>query len=279
MEFDPTYTLDSEFSKVLARREDVDLTRVVLEIARDEYPDVDDEIVMNWIAARASELTSPIAKAFDEYDALTALGECLADRHSVFGDDAHYNQADSHYLHRVIETGRGIPIALSVLYMAVADKLGLNLFGVSAPLHFLCGSDTCEGMLFIDAFNNGRVLERDDCLRQLQELTNLPLSQIEPTLKPARPRAIVLRTLNNLKRHYAETEEWKSAWRAQHRLCALEPTSYGHSRDLAVFSLKADHPGQAMELLEGCLKRCPEKERETLEIHLESARQQLAKWN
>jgi regulator of sirC expression with transglutaminase-like and TPR domain len=279
MPSDRRYERDTEFLKLIRRREDVDLTTAALELARDADPRLDFRPALDWIADRGSELAGPIARAKSEWEALDELSGCIAKVHGVFGDADAYDRAESSYLNRVIETRRGIPISLAVLYMAVGRKVGLELHGVSAPMHFLARYESVAGPLFLDAFSRGRILSERECVRWLCEAARLPPARVRSALKPVGPRAIVIRMLNNLKALHARHEDWQAAWTVQHRLAALQPSAYPERRDLALISLRANRPGPAVALLRSGLKVCPRDEAELLRKHLAEARSQLARWN
>jgi regulator of sirC expression with transglutaminase-like and TPR domain len=279
MAAEPAYACDSEFLKLLTRRGDVDLTVVALELARDAYPGLDFRPVLDWLGSCASQLSGAIVRSHRESESLQLLAKCLAERHGIFGDDDCYERADSSYLHRVIETGRGLPITLSVLYMAVAQRVGIDLRGVSAPKHFLTRYESEGGPLFVDAFSRGRVLSRNQCTKWLSESVGIRRSDVRVALKPVGPRAIVIRMLNNLKVLYARQSNWTAAWMVQHRLTALQPASYQERRDLALISLHANRPGHALDLLRSCLRNCPDDEKATLEHHLQDANAQICRWN
>lgn len=273
------YTCDGEFLKLLTRRPDVDLTIAALELARDAYPGLDFRPTLAWIEARAEQLAGPVARARTELDALQEFGRVIAEEHGICGDRESYDRADSSYLNRVIETRRGIPITLSLLYMAVARRLGMDLKGVGAPMHFLTRYESVEGPLFIDAYAGGRILTPLQCKKWLHEISKLTGPALAAALKPAGPRAILLRMLNNLKALYLDQENWAAAWNVQHRLAVLAPASYKHRRDLALISLRANRPGHALDLLRSCLRTCPSDERELLQVHLHDASSQLSQWN
>ncbi len=273
------YQHDTEFTKLLARRSDVDLTLAALELARDLYPGLDFRPTFDWINARGAELAGPVARARNERESLSELGRCLAEIHGIHGSPEAYEQADGSCLNRVIETGNGLPITLSILYMAVASQVGIELQGVSAPLHFLTRYESAEGPLFVDAFGDGRVLDEQECVEWLRAIADDETTDMERALQPALPRTIILRMLNNLKAIHARQENWRAAWRVQHRLSALHPASYEERRDLAVISLWADRPGQAIDLLRSCLRNCAPTERDALNSHLADAEKQLVRWN
>lgn len=275
----PDYEFDDEFLKLLSHHSDVDLTRVSLEIARDAYPDLDFSKTFNWIDQRADELAGVVALAKTEREALEEISKCLCDKYGIQGRADSFHHVDSSYLNRVIETGTGIPISLSILYMAIGNRLGMTLQGVASPMHFLIRYESMEGPLFIDAFSRCRILDEEECISWLSQISSYEEPLIRASLGAAEPKYIVMRLLNNLKTFYAKKEDWKSAWIVQHRLTGLDPSDYASRRDLGVFSVLAERPDQAIDLLESCLKTCPESDKNFLKNHLESAQKNIARFN
>ena len=270
---------DTEFSKLLVRDSDVDLTIVSLEIARDAIPDLQFGTTQDWIIARADDLSGRVAAAWSEVDAVRALCSLMGETHSLRGDAAAMQSPEGSYLPEVIAQKRGIPISLSILYMAVAKAAGIDMKGVAAPQHFLTRCDGIEGPVFIDAFGGGRIMDRAECLTFLHELTNMPESELSPCLKAVGPRAIAIRMLNNLKVLHAKREDWAAAWLVQERLIALKPSCYEERRDMAFVALKCERSQIAIELLDDCLAECPEDQTELLQQHIGEAKRQLARWN
>lgn len=278
MQTEPDYAQDVEFKKLVVRQTDVDLTRVALEIARDAYPELDLAEPLDWIRQRADELRPGLA-ARDDLETLLALSACLADEHGLAGSPEAYEDPDSSYLQKVIETGQGIPISLSAIYMAVAEQLDLPLCGVSAPMHFLARLETSQGPMFLDAYARGRVLTISECLDWLGSLTHMTETQLLPALEPVGPRAIIARMLNNLKVIHVKREDWPAAWKVQHRLSTLQPSSYHERRDLGIISLHAGRYSLAVDVLTACQGKCPAEEQEILEGHLNEAQRKLSEWN
>ena len=279
MSVDFDFSRDAEFSRLLARRQDVDLTRLALELARDAQPTLDFDHTLTWIGKRADELRSHIVRVRSDRDILRELVRCLAGTHGLHGDKQAFERAECSYINRVIETGVGIPISLSVVYVAVAQAAGLDLTGVAAPMHFLTRFDTVQGPLFVDAFHSGQVLNYDDCLEWIESLSGLTSDEIERSLEPARPREVVIRMLNNLKALHVSQEEWERAWFVQRRLLALHTDALDHRRDLALIAIKTNRPGVAIDLLQTCLKDCSPGDRPMILSQLHVAEDNLSKWN
>jgi len=262
---------DEQFMRLVRRESDVDLVVAALEISRDGQPDLDFAPTLQKIRRAVSELTRPIAMAGDEVSELNLLIQYLTHELNLHGHDDSFDSADSSYLNRVVETGRGIPISLSVIYMAIANELGIPLVGVGAPSHFLTQLETDRGVLYVDAFRRGHIMNDRECVQWLHELTELPKAAIWPTLKPTNERNVVLRMLHNLKAVFGANDRWQSALKVQRRLALLNPGSYREKRDLAIITLRAGRPGEAIDQLERCIGVCAPEERPMLQQQLKEA--------
>lgn len=278
-DFIADFSADKEFVKFLTRGDDVDLTIAALELARDADPELDFAPTLAWIDARASELSGPLARARSDEEVLRCLSHCLGGTYGLAGNAECYEHPESSFLNCVIERKSGLPIALSVLYMAVAEKCGISLAGVGAPVHFLTRYDTIVEPLFVDAFAGGRILTLAACIDRVQETSGVSTAEALGALEPVGPRAIVVRMLNNLKALYARQENWRACWKVQHRLLALQPSVFHERRDWALVSLRSGRAGAAVDMLETCRKSCPPDELATLNQHIDEARKSLAQWN
>ncbi len=154
-----------EFCKLLAGRCEVDLVQFMLELAADAYPDLDrvgclmeiDRLGVACGDRRATRGTCCVRET------LTAISQLLYEVEGFHGNlDAYYEPQNS-YLNEVLARRCGIPISLGILYMAVAARTGLKMFGVNTPGHFMVGCRQGNDLLFVDPFSNGDVLDRKAC--------------------------------------------------------------------------------------------------------------------
>lgn len=278
MDFLKDFASDPEFSKLLGRRDDVDLTIVALELARDHCPQLDFQPTLTWVDDCARRLGGPLARAKNDEEVVGELLRCLAGEEGLHGTSEDYNHEESSFLNRVVERKSGLPIALSLVYMAVANKAGLGLQGVAAPRRFLTRYETPHKPLFIDAFG-GKVLNWRECVAWVQESAGLPSGKAKAILEPAGPRPIIIRMLSNLKGLYSRQENWRACWKVQHRLLALSPAVYSERRDWGLISLNAGRSAAAIDMLASCIATAPNDEREVLTQHLADAKKQQARWN
>jgi regulator of sirC expression with transglutaminase-like and TPR domain len=136
-------------------------------------------------------LTLLIAGASSDRDRVERLSKWLSDSLAFRGNaDDYYNPRNS-FLSVVIDTRVGIPISLSLLYMLVAERAGMQVEGVNLPGHFIVR----HREVFFDPFHNGKILSLADC-REILERQNI---EIEPAhFVTATKHQLLVRMLANL---------------------------------------------------------------------------------
>lgn len=267
----PHFQNDTQFMRLVRRESDVDLVLAALEIARDEQPEVRFEPTLAILKKSVSKLTHPITQAGSEVEELKLLVRYMTEELGLRGDSDGSDDPDVCYVNRVLETGRGLPIAVSLIYLWVANRLGIAVEPISFNPHFLLRLPTDHGALYVDTADAGQIMTEKECVELLKEKSQRPISEIRRALKPADDMTIVTRLLHHLKGLYCGTESWNAAWKVQHRLAVLIPGSYRERRDLAVMTLRAGRAGEAIGLLERCMRTCPQNEKQYLQQHLRQA--------
>jgi regulator of sirC expression with transglutaminase-like and TPR domain len=247
-----------EFRRLLAADPSADLTRIALEIARDAYPGLDAERYLHKISALADRARDRCAPGTRLRPLLGHINWVLFIEERFRGDDEQYYDPRNSYLNQVIDRRSGIPITLSTLYLAVAQRLGLEMSGVNLPAHFVLRAGSGTEAVFVDAYHGGQLLDREGCERRVAQVTGqdvrLPLS----AFAPCPPTTIVARLLRNLKGIYLREHNFEAALPVLRRLVALEPSDAVERRDLGVACLHADRPGEAVEHLQDYLDRHPQ---------------------
>jgi regulator of sirC expression with transglutaminase-like and TPR domain len=170
-----------------------------------EFREVDADAAL----ARLDELGEEVAVVRAQLDGpdagLVALREVLAVRHDFQGDRNTYDDPDNSMLDLVIERRRGLPIVLSVLYVAAAQRAGIALGGVGLPGHYVVRDLATVPPVVIDPFAGGTRLE------------------VAPSanLAPWTAHETALRMLNNLVRAYLRRNDLARTIRAAEMRLAL----------------------------------------------------------
>lgn len=226
-------SLRREFT-MLAAREPIPLARGALLIAKEEYPDLDLEKYLDKLAELSREAEPAVRKANDTVEKIQSLSEFLFDQKGFEGNREQYGDPRNSFLNDVLERRLGIPISLSVIYIEVGRRLGLNLYGVSFPAHFLVKAIDDRGELVIDPFNEGVILDLDEIRSRLEQIYRQPVDLHPDMLKPVSTRHILTRMLRNLKNIYARSADWQRTLSALDRILILDPRALDELLERAI---------------------------------------------
>ncbi len=184
--------LKADFAR-LAAAPDPDLEAGAWLVCRFGYSTFSPGPYVQWLDRVADKIRED---SYPTPDALFQKINWLLFHHMGFaGNREDYYNPDNSYLHRVIETRRGIPLSLSVLYLLIAKRVGLSVFGAGLPGHFMLGLRGAFGLRLLDVFGGGRLLDVGEAQRLL--LRNG--YELKPQhLEPATSREMLLRMLRNL---------------------------------------------------------------------------------
>jgi regulator of sirC expression with transglutaminase-like and TPR domain len=274
----PSGLSSPEFDRVLAGDPRPDLARVALEIAVDFYPALDVDAQLGRIDELAARARPRCRKGSHPRHTLGQLNWVLFVEDGYAGDSEDYFDPRNSFLNEVMDRKAGLPISLSILYQAVAERLGVELAPVNSPAHFLLRLDAGPPT-FIDAFHRGDLLDLDACRRRIGELTGRPGPVAVEQLDACDPRTVVARMLRNLKAVYVGSQDFVSAYVVQRRLAAVAEDPL-ERRDLGMLCLQLDRPGEAIDPLAAYLKSRPKADdSETVQALLAGARAMVAQWN
>ncbi len=191
--------------KEINRNSYFDLERACFILAKIEYPNLDISKYIERIDRFATEMEKRVAGVSHEKQKVQALNHFLFQELGFRGDVKSYFDPQNSYINRVLDRFLGIPISLSALYLFVAQRLDLPVYGVGFPGHFLLKYRD-DSDFFIDAFNNGRILSRKDCETFLNRMG---YSFYDTYLSVSTPKEILARMIRNLVLIYHQNNQRK----------------------------------------------------------------------
>ena len=210
-----------EFSAAIAGADhEVDLFGAAMVIARlgDEMADAHAtasrlDIIAEEARAHAGEGATADALAHAvEYQLFSVCG--------FHGNNEDYSDPANSYLDQVVARRLGIPISLSLVYMEVAQRIGLQCDGIGYPGHFIVRYGGPEAPVYVDPFQQGVRIDREELLARLRgHEPGLPSP--ESFLSAVTRRQILQRMLNNLHsifRERRDLERWIAVVELQLRL-------------------------------------------------------------
>jgi regulator of sirC expression with transglutaminase-like and TPR domain len=249
------------FAEAVCRPEEqIDLARAGLAIAQTEYPDLDIGLYLSRLDEMAKEVRSRAGESADPARLIATLNFILFNREGLRGNSVDYYDPKNSFLNEVIERKRGIPISLSVIYMEVGRRAGLNLAGVGFPGHFLVKHMGGEEEIIIDPFHRGAILSPEELQDRLDQVYGGKVALDKTFLAPASKKHILIRMLSNLKSTYLQQEDFTRALGIVERMLILDPSSPENIRDRGLLYLKQECFLHAKEDLERYLNMVPDAE-------------------
>ncbi len=174
----------------------------------------------------------------------------------------------------------GIPITLSILTMALGQRLGITVAGIGLPGHFIVKAVDRDRQILFDPFHGGRELTFDDCENLVHQVTGRPFEATCASLRGLPLGQIVARLLTNLKMIYLKREDYCKAARVISRLWQLSPQDQRERRDLGSVLLKLGRVGQAIDHLRAYLASgVVVPDCESVRELLDKAFSEVCKWN
>jgi regulator of sirC expression with transglutaminase-like and TPR domain len=173
------------------------LVKAAVAIAMHELEHADADQVLASLDALASRARGRLRSTHVEA-VLAHLHEVLFEEEGFSGNTDDCFHPNNSYLPVVLETHRGIPITLTLIYKVVAEQLGLQVDGINAPGHFLARVRLETGSLLIDPFYGGRILTAEEAVGRVQEVTGWVVPAGGQYLPKATHRQWLARMLTNL---------------------------------------------------------------------------------
>ena len=246
-----------EFTRLIARpEEDLDLGRVALVVAGEEYPGLNVEEHLRSLDEFALSVRELTNDGMSSLERAEQLGRYLFVDAGFQGNSADYYNPDNSFFNRVLETHSGIPITLSLLFLEVARRTGLRCKGVGMPGHFLVGLEGEDA--YFDPFNGGGALTTVDCRRLAEQLFGQRLSWNDSYLAPCTKYEFLFRMLNNLKVVYERTELPEKALGVVQRMIMVNPEATSLHRDTAALQFQLQQYRAAIASLESYLRETPD---------------------
>jgi len=242
------------FAELIARPE-IPLAAAALAIAEEEYPHLAAEAYLSRIEELAGRVEARLPARRTGAEVLAALREVLFDEAGFRGNQDHYYDPRNSFLNEVLDRRLGIPISLSVLFLAVGRRVGLAVDGVGFPGHFMVKLSAAGRELFIDPYRHGEILTAEECEERWNSHARGAFDR--RWLEAASPRQILGRMLHNLKRIYVEaSDDVRTLWVID-RLLLLAPGDLSERRDRGLVSARLGGTGAAVADLEAYLAGHP----------------------
>ena len=257
----------------------IGLAQAALAIARIEYPRLDPGPYLARLDAMGESARQAIARQSDAtrsptaFARISALNDYLFTELHFVGNRDKYEDPRNSCLNEVLERRTGIPITLSLVYMEVAQRAGMQIEGVNFPGHFLvrCPEIGVHGHtgVIIDPFHGGALLSEHDCRVLLQRHVGSEVAFNKSLLVSATRTQIIVRMLLNLKNVYVHMRSFPQARDVTELLLAITPSALSELRDRGLLAYHLNDVTSALRDLQTYLKlsSMSEMDKESREEH------------
>ena len=168
-------------------------------LSRTVFPEIDIGACCEQLDAVAARCRELIAEPMTSREKCRIINRVLFHENGFRGNHEHYTDPLNSFLDQVLTRKKGIPISLSIVYLLVAQRLGLELEPVGLPGHFVIGCYTDDLPFFIDAFEQGVFRSADEVFAILRSYHVTPKTT---DLAPTPVREVLCRCCQNLVNHY-----------------------------------------------------------------------------
>ena len=258
-------TIRKKFSSLTALPDkDIDLVGAALLIAGMSYPQLDETFYRRYLSELAGRLRNRLHETDRPTVMIEKLNRILFEEEGFRGNRRNYFDPDNSLINRVVDRKLGIPITLSLIYTEVGNQAGMNLFGISLPVHFIAALFHESGRILIDPFNQGEILSEEECRTMVRRRLSEESAFDTRQLNPARRKDILIRMLRNLKAIYLQTNNDMKAFQMLHWILILDPDSSTELRERGLFYEALGNMDRAARDLERYLEHSPGPETERI---------------
>jgi len=246
----------SYFANLVKSDEHFPLLEAAASLAQDEEPGLDIQHLLDDVARLVRRVQARLPDNADDLTQLAILTQVFY-RDLGFGVNANdYYAPENSYLNEVLRTRRGIPISLAVLWLELAQAIGLQAQGVAFPGHFLVKVALKDGLVVLDPLT-GESLGLDTLSERLSPFRE-PADQTVAAdldegetplglyLQACPARDVLARMLRNLKEIFRSQEDWPRMLQVLERLVVLLPEVWTERRDRGLVHAELGHVHEAL---------------------------------
>ncbi len=237
----------SEFEALWVGHGEPDLLVAAMHLARIGYPDLDLAALEAEVEHMAQLGAQRLVSAPTDHARLLRLNHFMFEEMGLRGDLVDYYDPRNSFLNDVLSRRTGIPISLSVLYMAVGRRVGLAISGIGLPAHFVVRHETDDPMhrVYVDPFHRQILPNREACRRLISRITGRDVQLSESDFQPQTTRQIIVRMLANLKTCYLRRHDFAQTLVVMDHLLLLLPDDAHQWRDRGLLHYQTGNYRQA----------------------------------
>lgn len=189
-------------------RKEHDLLEGMWLVATYQYPDLSLDGLRAQLEQIYYEAWLEFKTDAHPFDQIKILNSVIFGKLKFRANTKNFHAPANSMINAVLETRKGNPISLCVLYMLVAQKLKLPVYGVNLPSLFILTYKAEDRQFYINAFNRGLIFSKPDIDNYIQQLKIQPLDMF---YQPCSNEDIIRRVLRNLVVSFEKLKDYEKA--------------------------------------------------------------------
>jgi regulator of sirC expression with transglutaminase-like and TPR domain len=184
-----------------------DLLKGFVLVTKTQYPALDEEEIRITVEQLKMDVWIELHENLTALENVKVLNHVLYDLHHFDGNKSDMNAPQNSYVNTFLETHKGSPLSLGILFIILAQKLGMPVYGVNLPQHFILAYLTDSGLknageddvlFYINPFNKGAVFTRREIELFIREMKlNPERSFFAPCSNPDIIRRLIHSLINS----------------------------------------------------------------------------------
>lgn len=236
----------------------IDLGRAALSLASGDRPGVPMEPYLRHLDGLAADVRAYAGGADTDTGLdlrIEALVQIIARRYGYGGTDAVFDDLDAANLMRVIDSRLGLPVAIGILFIVTARKLGWAISGLDFPGRFLVRLEAGGARKILDPFAGGAVVEVPDMRGMFKAVAGNHVELTPGHYREIGNRGILLRLQGNIKSRLLRAQRWDDALEVIETMVLFAPGEVELWREAGLLHNRLDHVAEAVRALEEYLRR------------------------
>ncbi|MDX5418518.1 MAG: hypothetical protein LPK09_04825 [Hymenobacteraceae bacterium] len=182
------------------------------------YPDVELATLTKGIEQLYFDAWTQMKENMHPYDQVKALNSVLFREKRFSANTKNFHSPSNSMLHLALETKRGNPLTLCVIYLTIAQKLDMPVYGVNLPNLFILTYKKGDVQFYINVYNKGLMLSKTDIDNYILQLN---LNPVDIFYEPCSNLEIIKRALRNLAFSFEKTNDLEKATEVTKLLTAI----------------------------------------------------------
>lgn len=188
-----------------------DLFKGFFLVSKYQYPDLDFQDIGAKVEILKRDIWLELNSGLTALEKVKVINHIFFDIHGLKGNKTNIDAPQNFFINNLLESRKGNHLSLGILYMIIAQKLGVPVFGVDLPQHFILAyvdevhderysvADENEVLFYINPFNRGAIFTKNEIEVYINHLKLKPKNSY---FKPCSNSTILKRLIENLIQTY-----------------------------------------------------------------------------